>query len=296
MHPVVWLNGLFVPPEEARIPLFDAAVQHGVGLFETMRAEHGRIFRAEAHLRRLQESARMLGLDPALSAPALARAAQLTVERSGIASARVRLTMTGGSLNLLAKQQRTPAHLTIAIAVQPLAPFAEAAYVLGIRAQVAEPRLSPADPFAGHKTINYWPRLAVLQQTAASGGDEALWFTTGGRLVGASVGNAFVVRDGTLVTPPARRDGEVQPTLPGITRAAVLEIAAREGLDASEAPILMADLLAADEVFLTNSMWGVLPVSRLEDRPIGAGAPGPVTQRMRTQLTELIEAETGRSP
>lgn len=296
MRSVVWLNGLFVPPEEAQLPIFDAAVQHGIGLFETMRAEHGRLFRAEAHLRRLEQSARVLGLADSLSVPALAQAAQLTVERCRLDSARVRITVTGGSINLLARTQRTPAHRTVAIAAQPLSPFSEENYAIGVRVQVAEPRVSSADPFAGHKTINYWPRLAVLHQTGAAGADEALWFTTGGRLVGASVGNAFVVRDGEIATPPARSSTESHPTLPGITRAAVMEIAAAEGRAVNEKPILMHDLLGADEIFLTNSMWGVLPVSKLEDRPVGPGSPGPVAKRMREGLRDLIESETRRSP
>lgn len=295
MHPTVWLNGQFMPAEEARISIFDAAVQHGVGLFETMRADHGRLFRAEAHLARMEESASALRLEIPFAASVLARAAQVTVERCRLESARVRVTLTGGSLNLLARTQRTPARLSVAIAAQPLAPFADAAYERGIAVQVAEPRLSPADPFAGHKTINYWPRLAVLQQTGAGGGDEALWFTTGGRLVGASVGNAFVVRDGVIRTPPARSATVSQPTLPGITRAAILEIAGREGLSVEEAPIVMHDLLGADEIFLTNSMWGVLPVSRLEEQPIGSGSPGPVSRRLREKLTELIESGSHRS-
>lgn len=290
--PVVWLNGIFVPADEAHLPLSDAGLQHGVGLFETMRAANGRLFRADAHLARLDESMRMLGLQPAVSAPGLAQAAQHTMERCGLRESRVRLTVTGGTTNLLSPQRGTSPRLTIAIAAQPMRPYPEAAYVLGIGVQLAEPRISPSDPFVGHKTLNYWPRLAVLQHAGTHGIDEALWLTTDRFLVGATVGNAFIVRDGVVLTPPARRADAPQPTLPGITRAAVIEIARHEGIALREQAVTLPDLHAADEIFLTNSMWGVLPVSRFEHAPVGTGTPGPVARRMRERFTDLLERET----
>lgn len=292
MSAVAWLNGRFVAAEKAIVPLSDAAVQHGVGLFETMRASHGRIFRAEAHLARLEASARVLGLAPTLSAPALARAAQATVERSGLIDARVRVTVTGGTLNLLRQDGAEHARLTIAITAQPMMPFAEAAYLFGVSVRIAEPRISASDPFAGHKTINYWPRLHALRRAGEAGFDEALWFSTDETLVGASVGNAFLVVDGGLVTPPARQGDAIAPTLPGITRAAILEVAARDGVEVRERPVERSMLEEAREIFLTNSMWGVLPVSRVHEHRVGDGTPGPVTRRLREHLKDLLERET----
>lgn len=296
MRHVVWLNGSFVPAVEARVPVFDAAIQHGIGLFETMLARHGRVFRPEAHLRRLRTSAATLGLTDSIDVDRLAAAVQQTVEHNLLREARVRLTITGGSLNLLARERRPPPVFTTTIVAQPMVAFSELAYEHGIQAMVAEPRLSPADPMGGHKTINYWLRLSVLREAGAAGKDEALWFSTAGRLIGASVGNAFAVRDGVLVTPPARSEVEGHPTLPGITRAAVMELARRESLPVEERHLTLPEVLAADELFLTNSTWGVLPVAAVEGQPIGDGVAGPVAGRFRRLLSDLIEAETRGSP
>jgi len=296
MMPEVWLNGGFVPAVEARVPVFDAGLQHGIGLFETMLVRNGRVFRVDAHLRRLAESAKSLALIPNLAVQRLADATRETVARSGLRDARVRLTLTGGSLNLLAREHRPPPVFTTMIVAQPRVHFKEAAYERGVRVQIAEPRLNPTDPMGGHKTINYWQRLSVLHAAGAAGMDEALWFTTGGRLVGACVGNAFVVRDGVLLTPPARSEVDGHPVLPGITRAAVLELAKREGVEFDEQHLTLPEVLASDELFLTNSTWGILPVASIEGQDIGAGAPGALAIRFRALLTDLIDAETRESP
>lgn len=296
MRQLVWLNGSFVPAVEARVPIFDAGLQHGIGLFETMLARHGRVFRPEAHLRRLQASAKALGLTDDVNVERLAEAVQSTVERTLLRDARVRLTITGGSLNLLARERRPPAVFSTMIVAQPMVAFQELAYERGIQAHVAEPRLSPADPMGGHKTINYWLRLSVLREAGAAGRDEALWFSTAGRLIGASIANAFVMRDGVLLTPPVRSDVDGHPNLPGITRAAILELAARASIPLSERHLTLTDVLGADEVFLTNSTWGVLPVAAVEGNEIGDGVAGPAAGRFRKLLNDLIEAETRGSP
>lgn len=296
MRPEVWLNGDFVSAMEARIPVFDAGLQHGVGLFETMLAHNGRIFRLEAHLDRLRSSAAELGLTKGLLVDMLAKAARATVERSGLREARVRLTITGGSLNLLAREHRPPPHFTTMIVAQPAVRFKEEAYDRGVHVQIAEPRLNPTDPMGGHKTINYWLRLSVLNAAGKAGFDEALWFTTGGRIVGASIGNAFVVEGDSVVTPPIRSELEAHPVLPGITRAALIELAARAGVAVQERHLSLAEVLAAEEIFLTNTTWGVLPVSQIEGQAIGSGVAGPISRRFRELLMDLIEAETRGSP
>ncbi|MBX3356230.1 MAG: aminotransferase class IV family protein [Phycisphaeraceae bacterium] len=292
MRPEVWLNGAFVSATEARVPVFDAGLQHGIGLFETMLAKNGRVFRVDAHLRRLAESASILGLTKSIPMERLRAATVATVERSGLRQARVRLTLTGGSLNLLARERRPPAHFTTMIVAQPAVVFKPEAYEQGVRVQVAEPRLNPTDPMGGHKTVNYWLRLSVLHAAGEAGMDEALWFTTGGRLVGASIGNAFAVIDGVIVTPPVRSETEGHPVLPGITRAAVLEVASIEGIAVDERHLTLAEILAADEIFLTNSTWGVLPVSSVEGQSIGSGRCGPVARAMRSAIMDLIDVET----
>jgi len=296
IRPEVWLNGAFVAATEARVPVFDAGLQHGCGLFETMLARNGRVFRPEAHLQRLRDSSSTLGLTAGVRVEPLVAAVHETVARTGLRDARVRLTLTGGSLNLLGREHRPPPVYTTMIVAQPAVAFKEAAFERGVSVQLAEPRLSPSDPMGGHKTINYWLRLSVLRAAGAAGMDEVLWFSTAGRLVGASVANAFIVRDGVVITPPTRSEVEGHPVLPGITRSAIIELAAHEGIATEERHLTLPEVLAADELFLTNSTWGVLPVASVERQPIGRGTVGTMAQRFRSLLNGLIDAETRARP
>ncbi|MCC6660561.1 MAG: aminotransferase class IV family protein [Phycisphaerales bacterium] len=292
----VFLNGLFVEAAEARISVMDAGLQHGVGLFETLTggSEGGLSWahRLEDHIDRLIGSARALGLSDRLRKPALAEAVLAVLARHGQPSARLRLTVTGGDLNML---RRPPAagglDPTVLIVAQPAMEYPPAWFEEGVMVSVADLHISPLDPTAGHKTLAYWPRLRELQGAAARGAGEALVFSVTNHLVGGCVSNVFVVpgpagdRD-QLWTPIAR--GEEPPgiavpsaTLPGITRLAVLEGAERLGIAAHRRMISVADVLSAREVFLTNSGWGVLPVVAVERSVIGDGRPGPVSRRLR---------------
>jgi branched-subunit amino acid aminotransferase/4-amino-4-deoxychorismate lyase len=298
-----WLNGAFVPMDQAKVSAFDAGFQHGVGLFETMAARHGRVFRVMDHMARLRDSAMRLGLADRLRIDALADAAELAVERNGMRDARVRLTLTAGDMNMLARGAAAggaaadAAHdPTILIQVQPPTPYPPAIFEQGVGVRVADAQLNVADPFAGHKTLWYWPRLAALQQAAGMGLHEALWFDVTRGLGCGCVSNVFVVKGGVLHTPLARGEepsdsGLRSPVLPGITRAAVIALAGDAGIEVSRERIEVQALLGADEVFLVNSSWHVLPVVRIEQRTIGTGAPGPVTARLRAALLECVDRE-----
>jgi branched-chain amino acid aminotransferase len=301
-----WLNGAFVPMDQAKVSAFDAGFQHGIGLFETMAARHGRIFRVMDHMARLRDSAMQLGLADRLRIDALADAAELAVERNGMRDARVRLTLTAGDMNMLARGTpggaggapgAAPSHdPTILIQVQPPTPYPPAIFEQGVGVRVADAQLNVADPFAGHKTLWYWPRLAALQQAAGMGLHEALWFDVTRGLGCGCVSSVFVVKDGVLHTPLARGEepagsGLRSPVLPGITRAAVAALADDAGIEVHRGRIEVQALLGADEVFLTNSSWHVLPVVRVEQRTIGTGTPGPVTARLRAALLACIDAE-----
>lgn len=295
MSGAVWLNGSFVERDDARVSAFDASVQHAVGLFETMLSADGRVYRLLDHLTRLQRSAQTLGLSDSLRVNPLAEAVRLTVRRAGLPRARVRLTVTGGDLNMLAATGRTGSEPTILIVAQPATEYPREMFDRGVMAVVAARRLNPLDPFEGHKTLHYWPRLRELQQAAAAGAGESIHLQVTNHLAGGAVSNIFLVRDGALLTPIARgeemRGGLASPVLPGITRDAVLNLAGALGVEAATRMLTIEDLLGAHEVFLTNSGWGVLPVVRIEQAVIGSGTPGPVTMRLREAWLTAVERQ-----
>jgi branched-chain amino acid aminotransferase len=348
----VFLNGAFLSQDESRISAFDAGVQHGVGLFETMLggtgaregAEEGPaawVLRLGDHLERLIGSARELGLSDELHAGPLAEAVLRTVEKSGLARARVRLTITGGDLNLLGRggeraggprgngdsgASRTggtpvpPGRIqpTLMIVAQPATEYPEEMFERGIGVVIADLRVNPLDPTGGHKTINYWSRLRELQAAAGKQAGEALVFQVTNFLAGGCVSNAFVVKGGALWTPIARgeetdgaggvRTGDTEegieaprhqgiksgaalpsPVLPGVTRKWLLEWAAAEGIEVRRRMLSIDDVLGADEVFLTNSSWGVVPVVRVERERIGGGSVGAITSRARGAWVDAIQ-------
>ncbi|MHC5003884.1 MAG: aminotransferase class IV [Planctomycetota bacterium] len=292
----VWINGRFIDRDEARISVFDAGFQHAVGVFETMLARHGRIFRPDHHLRRLIDSAGELRLSERLQPRPLAEALQQTVERNGLEAARVRLTVTGGDLNLLQSRRQGPVDPTIVIVAQPPTAYPDAFFEQGVRVVIADGRENPFVATAGHKTLSYWPRISALQAAAAKRSGEALWFTVTNHLAGGSVSNAFLVSRGRLLTPIARGEEEQgalpSAVLPGITRATVIELAEAEGIEVQRAMLDIEQLLAAEEVFLTNSSWGVLPVIGVERETIGTGAVGVITRMLRERWNEQVERET----
>ncbi|MCP3902699.1 MAG: hypothetical protein GY715_03605 [Planctomycetes bacterium] len=293
---LVWLNGEFVPRDGVRVSAFDAGFQHAVGLFETMLARNGRVFRIDAHLDRLEASAGELRLSERLRTGPLAEAVQRTLEANETDQGRVRLTVTGGDLNLLQSEHRHPQDPTILIVVQPPTEYPAAFFEAGVKTVFAAARSNPWEPNAGHKTLNYWPRIRMLQDAAARQAAEAVWLTIAAEVAGGCVSNLFMVRDGALHTPPARGetapDADPSPVLPGVTRATIIELADERGVPVHRRPIAADGLFEADEIFLTNSSWGVLPVVALERERIGDGAVGPVTRSMREAWLEVVDLET----
>lgn len=292
----VWLNGKFIDREAATISAFDAGIQHGVGLFETCAARNGRIVRAEAHTKRLVDSAQALLLSDTLRAPPLAEALQKAVEHNEMDEARVRLTVTGGDLSFAYAARERRVDPTILIDVQPHTVYPDAFFEKGVMATIAKGRLNPTSPMAGHKTLNYWPRIHALQHAAAAKAGESLWFTVTNHLACGCVSNVFLVIDGVLALPFARGEDPVDAAgpavLPGITRSIILELCESMGIEARRCTIDIDRLLSADEVFLTNSSWGVLPVVAVEKKKIADGAVGEMTTRLREAWLDLVERET----
>ncbi|MSR29290.1 MAG: hypothetical protein EXS03_06935 [Phycisphaerales bacterium] len=294
-----WVNGAFVAVEDAKVSLFDSGLQHGIGLFETMVASQGKVHRLMDHLRRLKASATELRLTDELHLGPLAKAVESTLDENSLEAARIRVTVTGGDLMLSPSAQTKGVRHdpTIAIVAQTLTNYPEELFEKGVRVRVASLRVNPLDAFAGHKTIWYWPRLSELQAAAAAGCSESIHFTVANRLASGSVSNVFLIKDGRLRTPMARGEGEPSAVLPGITRAAVMEIARAQSLVVeTSATLSIDDLLGSDEVFLTNSSFGILPVVHVEATPIGSGAVGALTQALRGAYTEMVDDEALGAP
>jgi branched-chain amino acid aminotransferase len=285
MSSIVYVNGRFVPEDEAWLSVFDGGWLHGAGLFETLRVENGRVFRLEAHVRRLMNSAaRLLHPLERTQLPDEGVFHDLLV-RNGLQSARVRLTVSAGPMRN-GPQMSDEMKLTVTVTTFPLSTYPERLYEEGVSVIVCPFKQSADDPIAGHKTTAYLPRLIGLREAQKARCTEALWFNTRNELAEGSISNVFLVKDGTLRTPPIST-----PVLPGITRAAILELSKGAGTEVQEGRLGVDDLLEADECLLTNTIMGVLPVIRVERHDFGGGKVGPVARRLRDFYRNLVRQE-----
>ena len=292
----VFLDGEFLDRDDAQVSAFDAGFQHGVGLFETMLAvrtdSDADIIGLDAHIDRLIESARTLRLSEDLKSVGLAEAARQTFEKCGYDRARIRLTVTGGDLNLLESSGASNIRPTILCVAQPATTYPDAMFKSGVLATISDARANPFEPTAGHKSLDYWWRLRELQVAAAKGAGESIVLQVSNHVCGGCVSNLLAVHGEVVMTPIARGEekqgGVPSPVLPGITRASVLGWAEEMGLEVSRQMMTVDDLLDADEVMLTNSSWGVLPVTRLEGATIKDGSPGEVAGKMIARWRELV--------
>jgi len=280
---MVYLNDGLVSADEAKVSAYDAGLLHGVGLFETMRSYKGQVFRLEDHLERLFRSAEALGLGITQSRERMRDAVGEVLRANGVEEARIRLTVTRGSILAAAEGEQAS---TLLVTASPMAGYPAEYYQKGIMVLISKYKQNPDDPIAGHKTINYFPRLLALQQAQRAGAGEAIWFTTGNRLAEGCISNVFLVKEGKLFTPPLDT-----PVLGGIARKAVLELAREEGIECLEGELAIQDLLQAEEVFLTNSIMELMPVCHVERHAVGAGKPGEVYQRLHEKYRELTKKD-----
>jgi branched-chain amino acid aminotransferase len=284
----VYVSGDFVPRKEARISALDAGVLLGAGLFETLRTYAGKPFRLGAHLARLRASGEFFRIFVRESDSQVAEAVARLVKANGLADARVRLTATRGPLADAVDDDEAPP-ATLIITAGPMTPYPAELYEKGATVVVSDIRISADDPTVYHKTTGYLRNLLALRDAHRARATEALIFNTKGRLAEGSLSNVFIVSEGRLLTPTVE-----EGLLAGITRAAVLELAAEAGVPAEQKPLSARAVLDADEMFLTNSIMELLPVGRVERKEIGDGRPGPVTKRLAEAYRALVIRETGQ--
>lgn len=283
MREWVSLNGRLMPAEQAQISVFDAGFMQGVGLFETMRSYGGHVFRLQRHLDRLRNSAAQLGWSVLPDVGELRDNVEQVLGATEYEDARVRLTVTTGTLR--PTEQETP-ELTIVATASPGAKYPPECYAKGVTVLVSGYRQGEHDPLAGHKTTSYFARLASLREAHARGAFEVLWFTEDRHLAEGAISSVFLVESERLLTPPLDT-----PVLPGITRATVIELAVELGIPVREQALTVDDVLQADEVFLTNSLMELVPVVRVERAAIGNEKPGETTLQLLGAYRGVVERE-----
>jgi branched-chain amino acid aminotransferase len=281
----VFLNDGLVDADKAFVPANDGGFLYGAGLFETMRCNNGVVFCLEEHLERLFTSAEKLSIFNSFDKKYISDAVYAVLQANGLVDARLRLTLTGGSVSIDNEKKKS----TLLIAAAKLQGYPEQFYQKGILVVLCPFGQNPDEPTTGHKTTSYFSRMLALQDAHGKGAAEALWFTTGNLLAEGCISNVFLVKDSALYTPKLST-----PVLPGIARKTVCELAGKQSIKLVEKDLGIDDLLGADEVFLTNVIMKVMPVAGIEKHTVGSGKVGPITKKLQGLFDDFLKERCGQ--
>ncbi|MDR3228916.1 MAG: branched-chain-amino-acid transaminase [Puniceicoccales bacterium] len=282
----VYINGKFYPKADAKISVFDHGLLYGDGVFEGIRVYDNCVFKLEEHLERLEYSAKGIALELPWSRAELATATAEACRRNKIANGYIRLIVTRGEgdLGLSPRNCKAPTLIIIADAIKL---YPDEFYKTGIKlVTVPTRRVNPAALPPMIKSLNYLNNILAKIEALNLGYHECLMLNDQGYVAECSGDNLFLVHRGKLFTPPA-----ASGALRGITRQAVVEIAAQLGVALSEENLTRYDVFIADEAFLTGSAAEVVPVIEVDGRKIGDGKPGALTGRVLEVFREKVSRD-----
>lgn len=282
MAEIVYLNGDLVPTSQAKISPFDHGFLYGYGIFETMRAYNGVIFRLERHLDRLKKAAEALGINSRLASCNLGKACYDVLQANKLADARIRLTVSAGEGDAV-PNPATCKGITIFIVARKLTQLAPESYEKGFKAIISSWRRNSQSPLSQLKTSCYLENILARQEARAAGADEAVILNERGLVAEGSSSNIFLVNQQKLLTPSLNCG-----VLPGITREAVLELAQSLNIKAIEAEMEPEKLQESEEAFFTNSVIEIMPLTHIGNKPIGTGKPGAITRRLIEAYQKLV--------
>jgi branched-chain amino acid aminotransferase len=278
---IVNVGGHLTHRDKAAISPFDSAVQGGDAVWEGLRLYGGRIFRLDEHLARLRRSARALAFDSVPSDEEITHEIRRTLQANGMTDGvHIRLTLTRGVKITSGMDPRlNQSGPTLIVLAEHKPPVYDPAGITLITSSVRRAAPDSLDPKIHHNNL-LTSILAKIEANAA-GADDALMLDHRGFVAETNATNIFLVTGGVLGTPSAAACPE------GITRGAVLELAAGAGIEIAVGDYALSQLYAADELFVTGTMGGIAPVVSLDGRQVGDGSPGPVTLRLTKLLAEL---------
>lgn len=281
----IWINGRQADQKDAKVSVFDRGFLYGDGLFETMRSYAGVVFRLNRHLSRLFGSFSALKMAPPNNKKYFKEAVLKLLRTNGLKSAYIRIAVTRGEggFGIGYKDDFSP---TVVIVAKEFRGYPEWMHKRGISAKVVDVRQNEYSPLSGVKSMNYLNYILARFRAKEDGCDEAILMNTKGDVTEGATSNIFFVKNDALITPFL--DSGI---LPGVTRETILEIARRLKLKVSERRVSPSELTGADEIFLTNSLAEVLPVTRIGPRRVGRGIPGDLTKLLSISYQKQVIRE-----
>jgi D-alanine transaminase len=270
MPAIACVNGHFSPLESAVVSVEDRGFQLGDGVYEVLRTYNGQPYAIEAHLRRLFRSLAAIELQHRFTSTEFEGLIREGLQRAAFPESLIYLQITRGATKRV-KEFPSGLRPTVVLTVRELALPSATAGRSGRIMTAKDIRWQRCDI----KSIGLLPNLLTFNRAKAAGFDEAVFVEDDETVAECCSANIFIVAAGQLVTPPTSHR-----ILAGVTREAVIALARKSGLPLAERPVSLAQLRAADEVFLTGTTVEILPVIQLDQQPIGSGQPGPFTLQL----------------
>ncbi|MYL50085.1 branched-chain-amino-acid transaminase [Halobacillus litoralis] len=282
----IYMSGEYVKKEEAVVSVYDHGFLYGDGVFEGIRVYEGNIFKLDEHLNRLYDSAKSIMLEIPHSKEELEEIIAETVRRNQLETAYIRVVVSRGAGNL-GLDPASCANPRLVVIAEALALFPKELYERGVRLASVSSRRNRPDVLPPQvKSLNYLNNILVKMEANQAGVDEALMLNDQGYVTEGSADNIFIVKNGTILTPPTYLGA-----LEGITRNAIIDLAEEKGYKVKEQPFTRHDVYVADEVFLTGTAAEVIAVVEVDQRKVGDGKPGVVTNHLLSEFRKVTTTD-----
>jgi branched-chain amino acid aminotransferase len=280
----IYIDGKFYSERDAKVSVFDHGFLYGDGVFEGIRAYHGRVFKLKDHIDRLFYSAKAILLEIPMTHEKISRAVIEACRANKIRDGYIRLVVTRGvgTLGLNPRSCKNPSVIIIAdkIQVYPLELYSRGMEIVTVpTVRNLHSAVNPAI-----KSLNYLNNILAKIEANNAGVEEAVMLNAEGFVAECTADNLFIVKNGELFTPPLSAGA-----LYGITRQTVIELARQGGLKVSEPNLTRYDLFCADECFLCGTGAEIMPVIKIDNRVIGTGKPGTITRNLVSEYHALTE-------
>lgn len=282
----VYVNGEFVPKEEAKISVFDHGYLYGDGVFEGIRAYNGRVFRLKEHIDRLYDGIKSIMINLSETKEEMKEIILQTLRENNLKDAYIRVVISRGTGDLGLDPRKCP-RPTVVVIADKITLYPKEMYENGLKVITATTRRNiPEGVNPQMKSLNYLNNIMAKIEANQAGVLEAIMLNNENYVAECTGDNIFIVKNGKLITPPTYAG-----ILIGITRNAVIELAENMGIPVIEKNFTRHELFTADECFLTGTAAEVIPVVNVDGRLIADGKPGVITKKLIAAFGELVQKE-----
>jgi branched-chain amino acid aminotransferase len=288
---LVYIDGNYYPKSQAKISVYDHGLLYGDGIFEGIRAYNGVVFKLKEHIDRLYRSAHTIMLQIPVTKEEIIDIVLETLRKNNLKDSYIRLVVTRG-VGDLGLNPRKCAKPSVIVITDTIALHKSEAKEKGVTAMLSWVKRDPVDATTHEiKSLNYLNSILAKIEANINGVDEAICLDKNGFICEGVAENIFIVRNGSIFTPPSYTGA-----LPGITAEEVMKLARKLGYEVRERNITPYELFNADEVFFTGTAAEIVPIREVNKRQIGKGNPGLVTKRLMEEFSKLVRSPSEGIP